>query len=112
MMFGSRSKRSSQLVKNSQSGQVGHQIDEGVSTSSTFELTKCDGKKKIFKRPETEDKISEMSFKNFAVDSKCKIRWAVNLYDSWCSNRMKEQFCPHQIVHADLSSSIHLIKSN
>ena len=60
-------------------------------------------KKRIFKQPQSEDKISELSFKNFACESKRKIRWAVNLYNVWHSNRMKEQFVLHQIVRADMS---------
>ena len=62
-----------------------------------------DMKKRSFKATENEDKINEMSYKNFACESKRKIRWAVNMYDQWRSVRMAEYLVSPQIRRCDLS---------
>ena len=48
------------------------QLMDGVCDDGT--------KKRLFKEPENESKISDLSHKNFAHESKKKIRWAVNMY--------------------------------
>ena len=60
-------------------------------------------KRRIFKGPQSEDKIYELSFKNFSEQSRKKIRWAVNMYDEWRLNRMKELFVSREIRNVDLN---------
>ena len=60
-------------------------------------------KKRNFKTPQQEAKIYELSYKKFAEQSCKKIKWAVGMYDEWRLNRMKEIYCPQEIVKCDLS---------
>ena len=60
-------------------------------------------KKRVFKAPQNEDKITEMSYKSFAYESKRKIRWAVTMYDQWRVGRMKELLVSLQIRRSDMS---------
>ena len=62
------------------------------------------GKRRKFKEAVTEAKINELSYKKFLVESKKKIQWAVNMYDSWKANRLLDPFVVSQIRCANLSS--------
>ena len=57
---------------------------------------------RVFKPPQTEDKIKSLSFKNFTAQSKRKIRWAVNLFSDWRTNRLREVFVNREIRQCDL----------
>ena len=48
----------------------------------------------LFKAPEDESEIQNKTKKQFVPESKRKIRWAVNLYGEWRSNRMGMPLCP------------------
>ena len=55
-----------------------------------------------FKELENDSVISDFSAKESAQNSNNKIKWAVNLYGQWCSNRWK-QFCNEvEILRCDL----------
>ena len=58
--------------------------------------------KRTFKDVTSEDKINAFSNKKFAVESKKKIKWAVNMYCEWRRNRMLDPFVPNQIKSANL----------
>ena len=60
-------------------------------------------KKRCYKKSEDPDKINELSHKNFAAESKRKIRWAVNLYDDWRNTRIGDG-CDLQIKKANLNA--------
>ena len=59
--------------------------------------------KRVFKAPQSEAKIFELSNKNFAIESRRKIRWAVNMYDQWRIVRLKNVMVEPQIRRTDLS---------
>ena len=59
-------------------------------------------KMRIFKEPENDSDIASVSNKVFAKESQRKIKWAVNLYCQWRSNRIVKPFCPNQIIKANL----------
>ena len=63
------------------------------------------GVKKVrrsFKGATKEDKIYELSNKTFAVESKKKIKWVVNMYYDWHCNRVLDPYVPLQIKTANL----------
>ena len=59
-------------------------------------------KKRVFKEPENDEKIGDMTKKQFAPESKRKIRWAVNLYNEWRCHRLENPLCPLEIIQANL----------
>ena len=61
-------------------------------------------KKRTYHRPDSEDKINELKHRNFALQSKKKIRWAVGMYDDWRQERLLDPFIPTQIHSANLNS--------
>ena len=61
------------------------------------------GTKRTYKAPENQAKINELSHKNFAYESKKKIKWAVNMYDEWRVNRMKSLMVDSEIRNCDLA---------
>ena len=69
-------------------------------------------KKRTFKSVEDEDKIYELSNKQFAEQSKRKIRWAVNLYCDWRKVRMQDSMCASAISRADLDVVVDLYKED
>ena len=60
-------------------------------------------KQRIFKELQAEDKIYELSNKQFADQSKRKIRWAVKLFSDWRMSCMGEPDVADQILNCDLS---------
>ena len=60
-------------------------------------------KNRSFKSPHESDKICELYNKNFACESRHKIRWAVNIYDQWWIARRLEVMVDSQIRQCDLS---------
>ena len=65
-----------------------------------------------FKPPEVDDKIKDISKKQFAPESRCKIKWAVNLYCGWRSNRLKT-YCENvEILRADLDRLVQFNQSD
>ena len=58
---------------------------------------------RIFKDPADEDKINELSYKQFAVQSKRKIKWAVNMYCDSRENRLKDGIVAGPILNSDLN---------
>ena len=67
-----------------------------------------------FKDPSRQDNIVELSHKNFAIQSKKKMRWAVNMYCEWRLNRLNggEQEVPIEITRANLDSVFTFNKSD
>ena len=61
-------------------------------------------KKRNYNRPDTEDKINELKNRNFAMQSKKKIKWCVGMYDQWRANRLLDPYVPIQIKRANLDS--------
>ena len=57
---------------------------------------------RLFKDPIVDDSINDLSRKQFAPESKCKIRWAVNMYNEWRRSRISVIGCPSQTVDANL----------
>ena len=64
----------------------------------------CVKKARMYKEQVDPDKISELSHKNFAPQSKRKIRWAVNLYNDWCESRIKTSNVPVEVTKANLNA--------
>ena len=65
----------------------------------------CGGRKKktrVFKIPENDNNIRNLSNKHFAPQSKRKMRWAVNLYSDWRRNRMTLPGVDCSIIDANL----------
>ena len=58
--------------------------------------------KRVFKAPETDSNIVNMSAKKFAPRSRKKIKWAVNLYTEWRRNRIAQPGVPSAIVNANI----------
>ena len=77
--------------------------EDGPSTSEEDDESKK-RRRREFKRPDDEDKINELSHRSFALQSKKKIRWAVNMYKDWRHGRILDPFVPCQIKRADLSN--------
>ena len=61
-------------------------------------------KKRTYHRPDSEAKINELKHKNFAFQSKKKIRWCVNMYDDWRRERMLDPYIPREICSANLNA--------
>ena len=59
-------------------------------------------KNREFKEPENDNDIENYGKKQFAEKSKQKILWAVNLYDQWRKNRMRNPGCCVEIYNANL----------
>ena len=57
---------------------------------------------RTFKPVQNEDKIKKLSFKNFSEQSRRKIKWAVNMYCQWRSNRLVDSCVPQQIRFANI----------
>ena len=85
---------------------------ENVMEHVGGEKKKNRAKERQFKSPQDEDKISKLSFKNFAEQSKKKIRWAVNLYSEWQLNRMKQLFVDKAVRDVDLACVGEIEKAN
>ena len=68
--------------------------------------------KRTFKAPQSSDKISELSNKIFAEQSKKKIEWAVKMYNEWRCNRMKQLFVESQIRRSDVNEINELSKDD
>ena len=65
------------------------------------------GSKKVrhtFKEPTEQNIIKELSNKNFAPQSKKKIRWAVNMYSDWRANRLRNSIVPSEIINVNLDN--------
>ena len=57
---------------------------------------------RVFKDPTDDFKIDDLGKKQFAPESKKKMRWAVNMYCQWRSNRMSSALCPDQVINSNL----------
>ena len=67
----------------------------GIGDKKTKKLRK-------YKDPVHDQNIDDFSKKCFAPQSKCKMKWAVNLYSCWRTNRLSK-FCESiEILQADL----------
>ena len=70
----------------------------------------CEEKNKImpkkksrnFKEPQNDDIIDSVSNKRFAPQSKRKIKWAVNMFCDWRTERLSDHGVPMQIQNCDL----------
>ena len=93
--------KSSQGSKNVTSGDVTEQ-KMGRAEKAVVGKLHFKKKERVFKDVESEDKINNLSNKQFAEQSRRKIRWAVNLYCQWRLNRMNDSCCPSQISRANL----------
>ena len=60
-------------------------------------------KRRSFHKPANADKINELSRKSFAIQSKKKIKLAVNMYEEWRRVRMMDPYVPSQIKTSDLN---------
>ena len=61
-------------------------------------------KMKRFRSPVKEDKIKTLSNRRFALQSRKKIRWAVNMYNDWRRKCLLEPYPAEQIKNANLNS--------
>ena len=61
-------------------------------------------KKQRYRKPEEDQIINDFSRKKFAPQSRRKIKWAVNLYNGWRTNRIEQNWPSMQIVRADLNN--------
>ena len=102
-------RKSQQPMVNSLMIEVGtNRVLECVSQED--EACNGDGKhigKKVrreFKEPSNDQKLVELSYKTFAVESKKKMRWAVNMYCSWRSHRLGNGPVCEEIVRANLDA--------
>ena len=68
-----------------------------------FGLGKGGPRKRSFKQPETEDKTYKLSNHNFSVESRRKIRWAINMYNQWRILRMSELYVDAKIRRTDMN---------
>ena len=64
-------------------GQKFGDVMDNMPCSSGLSLNVAKKKVCVFKEPESECIIEEASKKKFTVNSKRKIRWAVNMYNDW-----------------------------
>ncbi len=55
-----------------------------------------------FKPPSSEEVLSELSVKKFALSTERKIQWAVSLYEEWHKHRIEGVVPDAQIVFADI----------
>ena len=62
-----------------------------------------EGKKRKFKKPQTDKNISILGNKKFAQQSKKKIMWAVNMYCDWRKARLSDVNVANEIKKADLN---------
>ena len=108
-----------EMVHNSQvadgKGEISNSFVQGCSSAINVPNTGiCDKKtKKVrqYKVPEHDKNIDNFSKKCFALQSKCKMKWAVNLYSGWRTNRLSK-FCNSvEIVRADLDK-LHQFNQN
>ena len=102
-----------QLVKNSQ----GDGCVDSDSVKCDGTVIESDGKMKLgvnkddangtkkikFKSPQCDYVIDSFSLKDFAPQSKRKIKWAVGMYCQWREQRLCEGDVPNEIVTADLN---------
>ena len=64
------------------------------------------GKPKVrhtFKDVSSDENIWELSFKNYAPESKKKMRWAMQSYNDWRNDRIRGQQVPFQIIRCDFN---------
>ena len=69
-------------------------------------------KKREYKLPKFDGIINNFSKKQFAPQSKWKIKWVVNLYDDWRQNRIVSTWPCMQIVRADINKVNELYKDD
>ena len=69
-------------------------------------------KQREFKKPEEDVNMNEMTKKKFAPQPKCKMLWAMNLYDDWRRNRMGQGGVADEIIKSDLNMIGEFIKAD
>ena len=91
-------------------GNVGIYMMKEVEVCPNEGTFLCDGdgacvgnKKRKFKEPQSDDKIDSCSNKNFAPQSKRKIKWAVKMYCDWRNTRLQNGEVAQEILRADLN---------
>ena len=91
-----------------------NKLDGNGSKGNSFGGNECDVtvKRRVYNKPQEEAKISELSNKNFAVESKKKIRWAVNMFEQWHLERLKNVLVASEIRNCDLSFVKYFSKSD
>ena len=87
-------------------------VKEG--TTGTVPVYDVNGtkKKRSFKIPQCDVVIDNYSHKDFAPQSKRKIKWAVGMYCEWRNARLNDVNVPSEIVKADLNDLVNLTKSD
>ena len=84
---------------------------DDVSTGESEEIHDSK-KKRDFKKPQGDVVMDNYVHKNFSVQSKRKIKWAVNMYCDWRKSRLSDQNVSKQIIESDLEVVNALEKSN
>ena len=87
-----------------------HKVEQKVAEKKELKKPVMDGedvrsnrnKARLFKLPENDTSIQEVSQKKFAPQSCRKIRWAVNLYSDSHSNRLRLPGVSTEISQANL----------
>ena len=62
-----------------------------------------------FKEPMSDDKIDYLGKKQFAPESKKKMKWAVNMFCQWRFNRLSKPFCPSQVINSNLDDLANIV---
>ena len=88
---------------------------DGIGVKTSFSGETNGGSKKVrrsFKQPSEEDKIVELSNKNFTVQSKKKMRWVVNMYCDWRANRLNvaDEGVPTRNIKSEFKCLVHIQK--
>ncbi len=65
-----------------------------------------------FKKPTDDTTLQLLSTKTFAQNTEKKMVWAVTLYREWWYRRCSQQFCPPQIVWANIEKPESLMLAN
>ena len=97
--------RKSQVAEKSE----GDAMDLKTSASVVEQMVDSVGlknNKRQFKSPETDKNIDNMSRKQFALKTKSKMKWVVNLYSEWRKSRIGLVGCAPQILNANLDTFV------
>ena len=77
-------------------------LKRGFSQSNDISGGQDSKKRRVFKEPTDESNFGVLEKKQFAPESKKKIKWAVNMYSEWRKNRVSYVGVSDKIVRANL----------
>ena len=84
----------------------------GCAYYGNYEDTEDKKNKRNFKAPQGEVSMENYMHKNFSVQSKRKIKWAVSMYCEWREARLNDQNVAKEIIRADLNKVVELNKGD